>query len=79
MPNNGDTKREFNVGNLKIRGLGSFHKSLKHNKYGEVDAAEFDQLVAATEGDGSGFAQVMKGTNDAAKLTNPQAGLAHDQ
>ena len=83
MLNNGDTKRLFKVGSLKVRGLGSFHKTLPHNQYGEVDSAAFDLLVAATEGDGSGFALVPKGVPNtapipAAALTNPQAGLAHD-
>ncbi|MCC6271358.1 MAG: hypothetical protein IT190_08780, partial [Microbacteriaceae bacterium] len=79
MSNNGDTKREFKIGAAKIRGLGSFHKSLPHNKWGEVDEEAFEALVAATEGDGSGFALVPKGTADAAALTNPQAGLAFDR
>lgn len=79
MANNGDTQREFKVGTEKIRGLGSFHKTLRHNSYGEVNPNDFKKLVAATEGDGSGFADVPKGRPDAAALTNPQAGLAHDQ
>jgi len=79
MLNNGDTKREFKVGAAKVRGLGSFHKSLPHNKWGEVDPVAFDALVAATEGNGSGFAGVPKGTADAAAFTNPQAGLATDR
>ena len=79
MSNNGDTKREFTVGTKKIKGLGSFHKTLPHNQYGEVDPIAFDALVAATEGDGSGFAALIKGTPTAAKFVNPQAGLAHDQ
>ena len=79
MLNNGDTKREFKVGATKVRGLGSFHKTLPHNKWGEVDESAFEVLVAATEGDGSGFAAVPKGTSDAAALTNPQGGLATDR
>ncbi len=79
MSNNGDTKREFTVGNKKIKGLGSFHKTLPHNQFGEVDPAAFAALVAATEGNGSGFAGVPKGTPKAAKLVNPQGGLAHDE
>lgn len=78
MLNNGDTKREFKVGTVRIRGLGSYHKSLPHNKWGEVEPAAFDALVAAAEGDGSGFASVPRGTADAAQLTNPQGGLATD-
>lgn len=79
MLNNGDTKREFKVGTAKVRGLGSFHKSLPHNNWGEVIESAFELLVAATEGDGSGFASVPKGTPEAANLTNPQAGLATDR
>ena len=79
MLNNGDTYREFKVGLTKVRGLGSFHKSLPHNKWGEVDQGAFDALIAAAEGDGSGFAGVPRGTADAAALTNPQAGLATDR
>lgn len=80
MPSNGDTQRVFNVGGNMVRGLGSFHKTLPHNKYGEVDPpAAFETLVQATQGDGSGFAGVPKGRGDATQLTNPQAGLAHDQ
>jgi hypothetical protein len=79
MLNNGDTKREFKVANLKIRGLGSYHKSLPHNQYGEVDPTAFDTLVAATEGDGTTFEQVPKGTADAAALADPQGGLASDR
>ncbi len=79
MLNNGDTNREFKLGTAKIRGLGSFHKTLPHNKWGEVDEVAFDALVAATEGDGAGFAIVPKGTPDAAAFTNPQGGLASDR
>ena len=79
MPNNGDTKKLFKVGALKIRGLGSFHKTLNHNQYGEVVDADFQKLIDATEGDGTGFKNVPKGTPTAAPLVNPQAGLAADQ
>ena len=79
MLNNGDTKREFKVGNAKVRGLGSFHKTLPHNKYGEVDPAAFEKLVTATEGDGISFAGVPSGAPGAAPLVNPQGGLASDR
>lgn len=79
MANNGDTQREFKVGKEKIRGLGSFHKTLPHDKYGEVDQDAFKILAVASEGDGSGFAKVPPGATDAFQLTNPQAGLAHDR
>ncbi len=78
MASNGDTKRIFVVNGSQVRGIGSFHKTLHHNKYGEVRPQDFDLLVAATEGDGSGFAQVPRGTSNAAAFTNPQAGLAND-
>ncbi len=80
MANNGDTHRVFTVGKDKLRGLGSFHKTLPHNQWGEVNTAAFTTLVNATAGDGSGFASVPAGAGAAtAKLANPQAGLAHDQ
>jgi hypothetical protein len=82
MGNNGDTKRKFNVGNEKIRGLGSFHKSLHHNDYGEVIEDDFKKLVAASEGNAQ-FSSVPKGQTPTdettAPLINPQAGLAKDR
>ncbi len=78
MANNHDTLKKFPVGQDIVLGLGSFHKTLPHNDYGEVDAAEFMKLVEACAGDGSGFAAVLKGSLDAAQFTNPQAGLAAD-
>ncbi len=80
MSNNGDTHRVFKVWKDKVRGLGSFHKTLPHDKYGEVDQKDFQKLVEATQGDGSGFAGVPpKDGKGVAQLTNPQAGLADDQ
>ena len=78
MPSNGDTLKVFNVGGANVRGLGSFHKSLPHNPFGEVDTAAFEALVSACAGNGSGFAAVPPGASDSAPLTNPQAGLATD-
>lgn len=87
MANNGDTKREFIVGGEKIVGVGSFHKTLPHNEYGEVDSSEFDTFVKATEGTAE-FASVSKGSiqqnhpilgEKTALFVNPQAGLAHDR
>lgn len=78
MPNNGDTEKEFLVNGDIVRGIGSFHKTLPHNPYGEACSDAFKQLVDACNGDGSGFASVPEGLEDAAKLTNPQAGLAAD-
>ena len=83
MSSNGDTKRTFTVNDQTLKGIGSFHKTLPHNEYGEVDQAAFDALVAATDGDGHGFAAVPKGTRPevtaTAKFTNPQGGLAADR
>ena len=79
MASNGDTHRVFDVGGDKLRGIGSFHKTLPHDDFGEVNQQAFCDLVDATEGDGSGFANVAKGSANAAALTNPQAGLAADQ
>ena len=79
MAANGDTYREFKVGSDTVRGLGSFHKTLPHDEFGEVLQKEFCDLVKATEGDGSGFAAVAKASANSAPLTNPQAGLAADQ
>lgn len=76
MPNNGDKNRDFKVGNLTLRGLGSFHKTLPHNEYGEVNSDAYEKLLAATEGRAD-FADVPD--PNAARLANPQAGLAHDR
>jgi hypothetical protein len=67
-----------------VVGVGSFHKTLPHNDFGEVDSGPFQDLVNAARGDGSGFANVpaapeKRAGKPAAKLTNPQAGLAKDQ
>ena len=78
MTSNGDTSREFTVSGKKVCGLGSFHKTLAHNKFGEVDPAQFQRLVAATEGLAP-FSSVPRYSDAAARLTNPQAGLARDR
>lgn len=78
MANNGDTDRTFDVDGGRVRGIGSFHKTLPHDEFGEVDVAAFDKLVQATRGDGSLFSAVPKGDSCTAKFTNPQAGLARD-
>ncbi|MEO8604249.1 MAG: hypothetical protein ABI629_16860 [bacterium] len=46
MANNGDTQRVFKVGKKMVRGIGSFHKTLPHNQFGEVDQKAFLSLVA---------------------------------
>ena len=79
MAGNGDTDRQFRVGKDVVRGLGSFHKTLPHDDCGEVCPVAFQKLVEATRGDGTGYAAVPLGSNDAAELTNPQAGLAADR
>lgn len=89
---NGDTNKIWEIDGESVRGVGSFHKTLPHNKFGEVDSDAFLTLVSATRGDGSEFAQVPRGAprpitigpNEgkpgyAAALTNPQAGLALDR
>ncbi|NCR39677.1 MAG: vanadium-dependent haloperoxidase [Microcystis aeruginosa W13-11] len=79
MANNGDTKRQFKVGEEEIVGVGNFHKTLPHNDYGEVCPNAFNILVAATEGTAA-FASVSKGSGEkTAPFVNPQAGLAHDR
>lgn len=79
MAGNGDTSKEFPVGKDIVVGLGSYHKTLPHNDFGEVCPDAFKALVDASHGDGSGFAAVPKGSGDAAQFTNPQGGLAADQ
>lgn len=78
MSNNGDTKREFTVGTETLVGIGSFHKTLPHNDYGEVCPEAFEKLVQATEGNAS-FTDVPKGAENSAPFVNPRAGLAADQ
>lgn len=87
---NGDTNRIWKIGTDAVRGVGSFHKTLPHNQFGEVDPAAFAALVSSTRGNGTEFAQVPLGAPRpitrptpnghafAAALTNPQAGLAQD-
>lgn len=78
---NGDKDKVFKVGNDDVVGLGSFHKSLPHNDFGEVDATAFADFKAALNDwmamDTIAFGgQTKAGT---AKLTNPAAGLARDR
>lgn len=89
---NGDTNKIWEIDGANVVGIGSFHKTLPHNKFGEVDRVAFESLAEATRGDGTGFAEVPRGASrlvtdgpdkgkklPAAPLTNPQAGLATDQ
>lgn len=78
MTGNGDTRHEFKVGGTKVCGLGSFHKTLQHDRFGEVNSTQFMQLVDATEGLAP-FSTVPRYSDDTARLTNPQAGLAADR
>src|SRR6476661_3540047 len=82
MPSNGDTKKKFKVAGENLRGLGSFHKSLRHHPNGEVFEEDFKKLVAATEGKAA-FANVPEGIpasgEKIAPLIDPQAGLAKDR
>jgi len=87
MASNGDTELKLIINNACVVGLGSFHKTLPANDYGEVQAEAFASLVAATRG-GAEFKDVPAGqartTGDGtleeiAQFTNPQAGLAHDR
>lgn len=77
MTSNGDTNREFKVGSQRVCGLGSFHKTLAHNRFGEVNPIQFQKFVEATEGLAS-FSTAPRFSDNAARLTNPQAGLAVD-
>ncbi len=79
MAANGDTDRKTRIGTDDVVGVGSFHKTLPHNQYGEVCSTAFEKLVKATRGNGTGFSGVPQGSGDAAQLTNPQGGLAADQ
>lgn len=61
-PNNGDTDYVWDVNGEKIRGLGSFHKTLPHNEFGEVCTEAFEKLVSATkECTGDKFVMVPAG------------------
>jgi hypothetical protein len=69
-PTNGDETRFANR-------IGSYHKGLPHNTFGEVDPAAYQSLLkAVASGDPADFdVIVLDGTN---KLTSPQGGLAFD-
>ena len=84
MADNGDKKLEINIGGTKVVGIGSFHKTLPHNEFGEVIDTAFDELVEATEGQAE-FRDVPEGAfikppaMRVAPFVNPQAGLAKDR
>lgn len=78
---NGDTDRKFTLtdgSGTVVEGIGSFHKSLPHNDYGEVDVPAF---TALKQGIPIGQFQAVPPMppSDAAALTNPRAGLATDR
>jgi hypothetical protein len=77
--NNCDTDLVVKIDGDDVVGIGSFHKSLPHNKYGEVDKDAFENLVRSARGQGVTFDQVQSKSPTSAKLTNPRAGLAHDR
>lgn len=85
MPNNGDTDLRVQIGTEEVVGIGSFHKTLHHNPYGEVIEHDFKLLVKAKKDNTNPpFGAVPKGdfqppATDTAPLTNPRAGLAKDQ
>ena len=65
---NGDEKRYKNF-------IGSFHKGLHHNEFGEVDRAAFEALVKILSR-GKGFDQIPLDLGR--QMTDPQGGLATD-
>ena len=79
-------------GSKKVVGIGNFHKTLPHNRFGEVDpdAYEHFRLVATSHGDYETVAQLPSpfqaafaaGITPPArvdKLNNPQAGRSKDK
>lgn len=83
MASNGDTDHEFEIDGKTVVGIGSFHKTLPHDDYGEVDKKAFKQLVKATRNHAK-FGSVPPGPFKApatrtAPFVNPQAGLAKDR
>ena len=76
MQNNGDTDLKVQIGSEEVVGIGSFHKTLPHNEYGEVVKYAFKRLVKATKDNTNPpFGAVPPGASDPAPLTNPRAGL----
>ncbi len=75
-PNNGDTLEIWRINDEAVRGLGSYHKTLPHNEFGEVCPDSFEKLVAATsDRDGNKFPQVPAGkTQDCFELAACECG-----
>lgn len=60
--NNGDTGSVWKIDGEDVCCLGSFHKTLPHNEYGEVRVDAFAKLVSATrDKTGNGFPMVPPG------------------
>ncbi len=79
---NGDRDRTFDIGGgTTAVGIGSFHKSLPHNPYGEVLEPAFKALKTAADDRPTGdpFRAVPPMPRDSAPLTNPTAGLVADR
>lgn len=74
---NGDTALVINVGGSSVDGIGSFHKTLPHDEFGEVNETAFMALVSACAS-GTGFDTVPTGGAGAAQFVNPQAGFARE-
>lgn len=86
MADNGDKQLKVTIDGTEVVGIGNFHKTLKHNRFGEVDAAAFTALTAATaDPTGKAFQNVPPAVPPkpaprlTAPLTNPTAGLARDR
>ena len=75
---NGDTSQVVGVGKETVVGLGSFHKSLPHNAFGEVDPAAFHDLVTRLADPHDDLEGVASGARDADKLVNPLAARARE-
>ena len=79
MQNNGDTDLKVHIGTEEVVGIGSFHKTLPHNEYGEVDKDAFKLLVKATKDNTNPPFGAVPPATGTAPLTNPRAGLAKDR
>ena len=83
MASNGDTDQKFDIGTEAAVGIGSFHKTLPHNDFGEVKENAFRQFVKATRNHAK-FGSVPEGpfkppAKRTAPFVNPQAGLSTDR
>lgn len=89
---NGDKSLKLSIGSQEVCGLGSFHKTLPHNEFGEVSPEAFQTFVTATNVRRAHnptvdvFANIPRGVDPisvdpdygSAPLVNPLAGLALD-